>query len=578
MSHQKTYAQITYPDRMYADSLHAPFHFGVASAAPSSTELVLWTKVDSDMPTEVQYELSLTEDFLQLEAQGAQSTSPDLDMTIHVPLSGLAEDTYYYYRFIDDQGKYSAVGRSKTLPSNPEDLKLAAASCASVYSGYFNAYRQLAQIEDLDLMIHLGDYIYNDPDGDELIRVPDPYPVDPSTLEEWRERHEYYLLDPDLREARQMHPWIVLWDNHDMGNKDDVDDWAGSVQAFHEYIPGSRQLESDPFQIYRKISVGNLVDLFVVDLHTYKGDDIIIDEETSILGNQQYEWLTEEMNSSEAKWKILANQNIMGHWNAVGIPTIIDYPTDGDVFDDTTWDGHFEDRKRLFQFWRENEIDNILVLSGDAHLSFANDLIIPPIDESGYDRATGEGAHGVEMVITSITRGNFDEEGYNVTIAEFAADVSQSVNPHHLYNNFHEHGYCLVHVAQDSVLVDFWSFPITEVSDDFHLDQQMILLEGTNRWERTQQITLIEEIDQSLIKVYPNPTSQQVLVNTDWITGQEAYWELHTTAGALLQKGKLNRTTAADFSIPLPDTDQSLLILSLTDRDRRYSLKLRVEN
>ena len=109
-------------------------------------------------------------------------------------------------------------------------------SCSSIFSGYFNAYRRIAERNDIDLVVHLGDYIYDFVDADEQVRVPVPAPVDPQTLAEWRERHSYYLLDPDLRAARQMQPWAVIWDNHDTDG-DSPQHTADAMQAFLEYVP-----------------------------------------------------------------------------------------------------------------------------------------------------------------------------------------------------------------------------------------------------------------------------------------------------------------------------------------------------
>ncbi len=574
LCNQTLHSQIQYPDHIFGDTLNAPFFFGVASASPSQSELILWTKIHTELEQEtLSYIVSSDEELMDQVASGEMMAVTNSDHTVHVSVDGLQPDTYYWYQFTDEAGNSSALGRTKTLPEDPEDLQFIIASCASIYSGYFNAYRHIAGMEDLDIMIHLGDYIYNDPDTDEQVRVPDPYPIDPETLEEWRDRHEYYLLDPDLRAARQMHPWIVLWDNHDMGNRNNPDDWAGSVQAFHEYVPGSQQDPNDPFKIYRSIEIGDLVDLYVVDLHTYKGDDIIVGEEESILGNQQYEWLTTTMNQSDAKWQLIANQNLMGHWSAIGMPTIIEYPTDGDVFDDTTWDGYFEDRKRLFEFWRENDIDNIMVLSGDAHLTFANDLIIPPIPESGYNRATGEAAHGVEVVITSLTRGNFDEEGYAPDLAEFATQVSQNINPHHLYNNFHDHGYALLQVKPDSITVEFWYTPILEISDEINLDQVMVLKDGVNHWERLEAPLSIASREQTSIAVYPNPVSDKVMIPMDWVKDSFVSYQVLSLDGRILAEGKLQKERET-MPLQLPQTTEHFLLLQLADQRSEHTIKL----
>ena len=127
---------------------------------------------------------------------------------------------------------------------------------------FFNAYQRIAERDDLDLVIHLGDYIYDFVDEDEQVRVPDPYPTVPENLDEWRDRHQYYLLDPNLRAARQNHPWAQIWDNHDVKRTD----FEPGMQAFYDWTPLRQVNEDAPERIYRKLAFGGLVDLMFMDI------------------------------------------------------------------------------------------------------------------------------------------------------------------------------------------------------------------------------------------------------------------------------------------------------------------------
>lgn len=210
----------TFPDNIFADSACAPFYYGVASGDPLQTQLIIWTKIEPTKKTDellVNWEIA-TDSFFRIDnQQGKILATTQSDFTVKIDVKNLLPNTQYYYRFFIDSYRFSAIGLGKTLPTESvSKFKLAVVSCSSIWSGYFNAYRQIAKRKDIDFVVHLGDYAYDYADKDELHRMPTPYPVDVSSLAEWRERHTYYLLDPDLRAARQNKSWIAIWDNHDV--------------------------------------------------------------------------------------------------------------------------------------------------------------------------------------------------------------------------------------------------------------------------------------------------------------------------------------------------------------------------
>lgn len=507
-----TCAAQTLPSNIYGDTAFAPFYWGVASGDPTPDGVIIWTKVAGIPEPVIQtqtWEVATDENFTTVVATGTADALATNDLTVRVEVSNLEPNTYYYYRFTDSEsGQISQVGRTKTAPTGDVDeFTIAVASCSSIYSGYFNAYRKIANKDEIDLMVHLGDYIYNTVDQDEQIRVPEPYPQDPNTLQEWRDRHAYYLLDPDLRLARQMHPWIVIWDNHDFGNGDE-----GGAQAFWEYVP-RRDYHNDIERIHRSYSFGNLLDLIMIDIEKFRNIDEIAPGESSVLSNSQRDWFLQELGASEGKWRIVGNQKMFGGWYSDGIPEWLPIPNAGGVFDDGSWDGFMAERDTVLSFVQENDIDNFMVISGDVHMSFFMDLSRDPRNTSVYDANTGDGALGVEFIPTSVSRGNFDEAGVIETIADIASELSAGINPHHQFTNFIDHGYGIVRVSPDTLTAQVWYSDKLQITDDETLGMEMIMLDGENRWHRpgsTNSIASTKANDP--ISIYPNPATETLNV------------------------------------------------------------------
>ena len=497
------------PPNIFADTLAYPFYYGVASGDPLSDKVILWTKVEVEdnqtEPVEVTWQIANDEDMSDIVNSGAFTTDASRDWTVKVDADSLEPHTTYYYQFQDADGNASQIGRTKTAPSIEEDacdgenaaesLKFAFSSCSSVYSGYFNAYKRIAERTDLDAVIHLGDYVYDYPDQDELVRIPEPYPIDPRLLPEWRQTHRYYLLDTDLRAMRQMHPMIVIWDNHDI-DTDTPEEFNGAVQAFYEYLP-IRQAQETPDKIYRHLQYGNLVDIFMVDAEQYQGDDIIsidtiyemnsdvidtIITNESILGTEQYNWLIDKLENSTAKWRIFGNQKLFGLWSIKDAP--IDLPIgNGEVIDPGSWDGYQKERENLLTYLQENELDNNIFLSGDVHFFLAMDVPIHPLDSLQYNGETGEGSIGVEMMGGSITRGNFDEAGYPIGLADGLVNLSFTLNPHHRYAELVEHGYGLLEINIDSMIGQTWYSRKDSIVMEETLGFEGIVRSGCNRWD-----------------------------------------------------------------------------------------------
>lgn len=471
------------PPNMYLDTVFAPFLFGVTSGDPLTDRVIIWTRISpqgNQNPIQVKWEIATDTGFRQIVNQGGTETSKDRDWTIKVDADKLQPGTHYYYRFISPDGKHSPVGRARTAPAaGVKHFRMASFSCSSVYSGYFNAYRRIGERDDLDVVVHLGDYIYDYVDKDEKVRVPSPYPKQPIDLATFRERHKYYLADPDLRYARQQQTWIAIWDNHDIDvSKPDIDKQA--KRAFFEYLPIREVSLEEPYRIYRKFSFGGLFELFMLDMDSYVVDS---SEGRTFMGAAQLQWLKEEVTSSTAKWKIIGSQKLIGGWYSKGIPKFLGLPGDGTFFDPSSFDGYSEERDALLQFFADSAINNLVVVSGDLHMTFALNLSPNPHSRKHYKRRTGRGAVGVEILTGSITRGNFDEAGVPKAAAEVIRKVSMRTNPHHVFTDFIQHGYGILDITPERIIAEMWYSPVLYQTDTEKFGVGLRVPDGKNKWD-----------------------------------------------------------------------------------------------
>lgn len=511
------------PDNIYADSLAGPFIYGLASGDPTANSVMLWTKLDVSPGTigDIDIEVIVSPDTnINNAIYTATITSDESkDYTYKHDASGLNAEQTYYYWFHTNNNEFSVRGRTKTAPVGMTDeINIAVSSCSSVFSGYFNAYRRIAERSNLDLVIHLGDYIYDTVDPDEEIRIPEPYPIDPLYLSEWHQRHRYYLLDPDLRAMRQQHPIIAIWDNHDTDG-DDAQTIMEAMQAFHDYMP-VRQQDTD-LHLYRSYSYGELLDVIMMDAELYRDEDLIAPDEYSVLGSDQYNWLINEINNSTATWRIFGSQKLFGLWSILGSPIALPIGNDT-VVDPGSWDGYMLEREMLLTHLSNNGIDNNIFLSGDLHFSMALDVPIYPLDSTSYNPETGEGSVGIEMMGGSITRGNLNENGYSVGIADLLVALSQELNPHHIYADLIKHGYGELTIKPDSTIGRFWHSSILNISNTEILSEELYCLTNSNHWQLFDSIPISSIAGASISTghLYPNPSFGSIT------------WELPTEAKA----------------------------------------------
>ena len=519
---------------LYPDSTHAPFIFGVTSGDPTDTSVIIWTAIPIDSTGaqyQIAWQLATDSTFGIIVASGSVTTDNSIAYTAKIDVQGLHAFTNYCYRF-STGGSYSITGFTQTAPDSahtPDSLSFALVSCSSLYSGYFNAYRKIAQNPGINAIIHVGDWIYDFIDPQERVRLPQPEPVEPVSLADWRDRYRLYLLDPDLREARRRKPWIQFWDNHDV-TKDNDSTIAICSRAYWEFGP-VRRPSADSLQIWRKVPYGPLADIIIVDDWVFQGDDTFPDGSRRMLPVDQYEWLMQQMDSSTAVWKIIPVSKLFAPWdlNGLSIPGSLEHE----------WEGYPECRDSVLINMMNHHINNSVFGSGDLHFNIVSDLPLDPFDSTQYSRATGQGSLGVEVNGISISRGNLDEAGFGKNLESTVNYSSMLYNPQQRYLNFYDNGYAIMTFSRDSMISRMMLCPILALSDTQQTDAVLYCRAGDNHWLRPDTISTgigATSADHP-IAVYPNPS-----VSGQWTLRADASMkgapiEVSTDDGQVVYRG-----------------------------------------
>ena len=473
------------------------FPFGVASGDPLHDRVILWTAL-SDAGTTgsntrtVTCQVAEDPDFQTVVLAQMLSTSAQQDYTIKLDAAGLNEDRHYWYRFIDDNDAVSPVGRTRTMPRPgrfTERLRFAVASCSNMPSGYFSVYRMIANRPDIDAVLHLGDYVYeydNEEYGD--MREVEP-PHEMVTLSDYRLRYATYRKDADLAEVHRIFPMIAIWDDHESANdsyrdgaenhNDGEGDWAtrkaAAVQAYYEWMPIRPAQSADSAGlIYRRFIYGDLVDLMMLDTRLVGRDEPLalgtgefdrFDEDRELLGPEQRQWLFEQLSDSKTRnvtWRMLGQQVMLGQLQLGELPNL--------GFDDAAvlssifafnmdqWDGYAAERLRLLNFVEDNNINNLVVLTGDIHTSWANEIYKNPASLTGDLLAQKPLA--AEFVCPSVTSPGFPDGA-----AEAAAFALPFTNPHIRYAELKTHGFILLDITHERSQAEwYYASSITDES------------------------------------------------------------------------------------------------------------------
>ncbi|PXY32245.1 alkaline phosphatase D family protein [Prauserella muralis] len=449
-----------------------PFTLGVASGEPDSQGVVLWTRLAPSplaedglggMPggaVDVEWEIALDERFRRVVRRGVERTGPEEGYAVHVEVAGLRPGWEYFYRF--RSGRHvSPAGRTRTTPLPGvlgAGLTMCFASCSQFEHGYFTAYSHLAADEP-DLVLHLGDYLYEykpqvyvSPDGN----VRDHAGPETETLANYRQRYAQYRTDADLRAAHAAAPWLVVPDDHEVDNN-----WAGDVhekpeipqpdflqrranafRAYYENMPLRRRSRprGSTIQLYRTVAWGSLANFHMLDTRQYRDDQACddgwkvcedsADPARTLTGDEQETWLLRQFRRSRARWDVLGQQVFFARRvNASGANSM------------DAWDGYKGSQERVTEGWLDAGVRNPVVLTGDVHTHWANELKANYADPDSP-------VVGAELVTTSITSGG------NGADSDPAQDPNLARNPHIKFRN-NQRGYVRTRITRDALRADF---------------------------------------------------------------------------------------------------------------------------
>ena len=483
-----------------AQAANPVFRHGVASGDPLGDRVILWTRITPRVggAQRVAWQLASDEQVTRIVARGELETAAARDYTVKVDAAGLRPGTTYYYRF-SSNGEQSAIGRTRTLPANGVSrVRLGVVSCANLPQGFFNAYACLANRRDLDAVLHLGDYIYEYAntqygDGSRIGRIPLP-DREIVSLQDYRERHAQYKLDPDAQAIHQQHPFICVWDDHEFANNtwkggalnhnnDGAVEgpWAsrrgGSIQAYVEWMPVREDAQTRQEKIYRAFRFGNLATLIMLDTRAIGRDQQVPNSDSStiesparqLLGAEQEAWLAEQLvtaSRQNATWTMLGQQVMFAPQTPAGARA-------GNA---DSWDGYRASRSRVFDMIERAKVNNVAVLTGDVHSSWAFDLPRDPF--GGYDPSTGKGSLGVEFAGTSVSSPS--NLGRGPDGPKQLADL-MAARPHLRYVDGRYRGYFVLDVTRQRLQADYYALAtIEERSTQERFERGFITETGRN--------------------------------------------------------------------------------------------------
>jgi alkaline phosphatase D len=441
-----------------------PFALGVASGSPLHDSVVLWTRLMGDVPAQavtVRWEVAEDEAFAHIVQRGQQQALPELAHSVHAEVAGLEADRWYFYRFMAGDA-VSTVGRTRTMPAPDAPasrLRLAYASCQRWEHGYFSAYRHMRD-EDLDLVLFLGDYIYEYPGAANAVRTtPGGWVL---TLDDYRARYALHRGEAEVQAMHAACPWLVTWDDHEVQN-----DYAGLVagdsgpgvasfavrraaayQAFYEHMPVRASaltrgvaglISGAETRLYSQQRFGRLASIVLIDDRQYRDDHACntggklgsstIDPQTcaiwddpkrTLLGAAQEQWLDGVLAQPGATWTIFGQQTLFGQRDFK--------PGEGRLLWNDGWDGYPAARKRFTDTLQRRSVANPVLLGGDVHENWVGHV---KADYAKPDSASV----GIELCGTSVT----SRSAGNSRIAPVLAE-----NPHFIFADSDRKGYGVV--------------------------------------------------------------------------------------------------------------------------------------
>jgi alkaline phosphatase D len=446
---------------------HAKFKQGVASGFPRPRGIELWTRLGEIKRTSKLNLLVATDrKFGNVVEEKLVTAREDRDFTARTFVKGLKPDKHYFYRFVTEDSK-SPVGRFKTAPplNSSRPVRIAFYSCQHYEAGFYNAQRAIANEKDLDLVLCLGDYIYEYSGGSGVRRDTSGNNRDGDTqlLSEYWQKYRLYKSDPNLKAMHAAHPFLAVWDDHEV--EDNYADGqpssaqqdpnttqlkhyprrvpfaqreANGYRAFFNYMPRSR-FKADRRRIFEEYRLGKLVDLLLTDERQYRDRQPCNDEQLDLagcpdaesprtmLGQRQLDWFLQNLKASPATWKLWGTElMVMATRIAPGVPAQVD-----------AWDGYSYERKRILDFILDNNIQNVVAVTGDIHTFFAGTAY------TTGDQSTGRPAFPEFVGGSATSTGLPEATGLPPDVLAALA----AANPHISFYDFVKRGYGVIELG-----------------------------------------------------------------------------------------------------------------------------------
>jgi alkaline phosphatase D len=450
------------------------FKLGIASGFPRPRGIMLWTQLDGiKRSSKLRLLVATDKNFGNVVEERLVTAREDRGFTARTMVNGLKPREEYFYRFVTDESK-SEVGRFRTAPplDSKEKIRIAFYSCQNYEAGFFNAQRAISKEKDIDLVICLGDYMYeySDNEGVRLDRTGRNKDGDVQFLDEYRQKYALYKRDKDLQAMHAAHPFISVWDDHEVEdnhadgkpssaqedpNKTNLKDYPRRVtyeqrrqngyRAFFNYMPRGR-FKGDRDRIYEDYRLGKLVDLMLTDERQYRDqqpcNDVQLaacpeqDDPRTMLGEKQRNWLLRSLKGSPATWKVWGTQlMVMATRLSPGVAAQVD-----------AWDGYGHERRTILDYVVDNNINNIVAITGDIHTFFAGTAYT-----HGDRDAPGSRAAFPEFVGGSATSAGLPEStGLPADALAFLA----TVNPHIDFYDFATKGYGVVTAKKNELICE----------------------------------------------------------------------------------------------------------------------------
>jgi len=441
------------------------FAHGVASGFPSPKGITVWTRVSElDRSSKLRVEVATDERFRKVVESVAVRAEKARDYTVHHRIKGLEPGEEYFYRFYTE-GKQSRVGRFRTAPpaDSKETIRIGFFSCQNWNSGFYNAQAALAKEKDLDLVLCLGDYIYEKGtfNGPRLDTTGVNGDGDVQTLDEYRQKYRLYQSDKSLQDMHAAHPFVMVWDDHEVEDNyagdEDLDNGGdirrvpfeerrkNAYKAFFEAMPKIK-VKGDPTRIYGSAKLGGAAELFFTDQRQYRDpqpcDDAILeacpeadDPGRTLLGAEQKAWFKRAVAESKANWKLWGSEvMVMSLDVPKGQPALVD-----------AWDGYAAERKEILEHFIASGVDNLVALTGDIHTFLAGN-----VTTTGRDDGVPA---GVELVGGSTTSLGLPE--YLGVPSSSLYPLAEPNDPHIKYVEFDRRGYAVVTATKKDLTCDF---------------------------------------------------------------------------------------------------------------------------